>query len=516
MTRADDPLAFAGPPDPGAVRWTYVAYAVAAALTVSVVAAFGVEPAPMPQPAGPVTFSELTAAAVADLAAVPAELRQHTRYLDARNLPAAYRREAFAVVSYHVNGLSSKVRITAPREVTPWLWALLTIDYGWNPKTWEKLRKLNFYHSIEAKVTKPVEHTDGKFRPAEVTDFIPAPHLPPGDVAALVEGTGSQTPIVRADLFVNITGVQEDREGAGYYDWFGFKRLSDVEEFVDLDREKAAEFGNEDAAIAAVSGVALQNRQLFRYVSRTGPWWESRDVRRGRRVGNAKANLLGDFKFDATEVVFRLPNGLPAYYLANGAGVQQNAAPDFIAADQRSTNNDRRVHAGYSCIACHVDGGLRPIRDWARKRYAATRGGFGSLLPPAGTDPKEAERFNREKERRENAYLGDLAEKYDDDAAKFGRAVVKASGLRPAELSAAYVRFWSRYLDEPVTLDRAAAEAGVGPDEVATALKRWAAAKAVVDPVLGAYLEAGADSPRREEFEERFPLLMLVLSGANP
>jgi hypothetical protein len=85
-----------------------------------------------------------------------------------------------------------------------------------------------------------------------------------------------------------------------------------------------------------------------------------------------------------------------------------------------------------------------------------------------------------------------------------------------AELAKAYERVWSRYLDEPVTLESAAAEAGVTPDEIRLRMLAYVRAKGVIDPVLAPYVAKDPPPVRREHFEERFPLLMLILGGANP
>lgn len=529
--------------------------------------ALGADPAPMPVPAAgdaPVPFAEVVKAAAADAARLPADLARQTRYLDARHVPAALRRETFAVLAYHVNSLSREVRLTPPRQVTAWLWAVRLDDYRWDARVWEDLARVNVYYAIKVaiknipavmvsptpakvkrtrKVLKPnpnghgyVEVTeeyeeevppDGAAVPAgrpvgtaagppspptsplpeKGEDFIPAPWLPPAEVAALVGATGSKTPIVRADQLVFQTGAQADaRKGHGYYDWFGFKKLGDAEKLAALDRKAAAELYRELAAITVVSGVALNNRQLFRFATLTGAWWESRDVKANDGARNAVGNLLDDFRPDAFEIVFTLPNGLPAYYLANAAGEQQDTAPDFIASDHRSTGNDRRIHAAFSCVACHADGGLRPIRDWSRKIYNPETGlGLATLA----LDQAKARRV-------ESVYLGPLERAYRRDAGDFAEAVAEVSGLKPAELAKAYADLWARYLDEPVTLARAAAEAGVTPDQLRDRLRAAARAKGLVDPVLAVYLLDDPPPVRREHFEERFPLLMLILGGANP
>ncbi len=486
-------------------------------------AVLAAEQAPPPRPAGPVTFTAVVAAAAADARGLPPGVAATTRYLSAAHLPDADRRELYRAVSYHVNGLSRESKRTAPRQVTPWLWAVCLDDYRWRTETWEKLAEKNVYFTARAKVVVPgppitkarqvvrggyyVTESYTEAGPVvEREDVIVAPWLPPVPVAELVALTGSRTPIARADQFVFLTFAQADRTGHGYYDWLGLRSRADAEKLAALDRKAAAELYRELAAIVPVSGVSPQNRQVFRYATLTGAWWETRDVFAGTGRKNAVSNLLEDYAHDAEEVVATLPNGLPFYYLSDAAGKQVDTAPDTIASDHRSTNNDRRVHAGYSCAACHQDAGLKPIRDYARRIYSPET---GLALGALALDAPRARRI-------ESAYLGPLERAYRRDAADFGEAVEDAAGLKAAELPKAIERQWSRYLDDPVTLDRAAAEAGLTPADLRDGLRRHARARGVTDPVLAVYLTDDPPPVRREHFEERFGLLMLTLQGGAP
>lgn len=489
------------------------------------------ERAPAPRPAGPIGFAAIVSAALADAQSLPAGLAANTRYLSAAHLPPTERRELYAVLAYHVNGLSRESKLRPPRKVTEWLWAVDLGDYRWSRDVWEDLRRANHYFAIKVQTpgaaklvtkTRPKkvgtysdgrpyyegteEYTEQGVAVAAKEDHIAAPWLPAKDAAALLLLTGSAAPIVRADGFLFQTFAQSGRAGHGYYDWLGLKKRADAEQLAALDRKKAEDLYRELAAIVPVSGVSPQNRQVFRYATITGAWWETRDAFTSADKQNAVANLLDDYKHDAEEVVFALPNGLPGYYLSDAKGVQQDTAPDTIAADHDATNNDRRVHVGYSCAGCHQDGGLKPVRDYARKLYAADT---GAQLATIGLDLAKAKRL-------ESVYLGPLEKAYKRDAGDFTDAINEACGLKPAELSKAVRRQWSRYIDEPVTLDRAAAECGVTPAELRAALRTHARTKGVIDPVLVGYLIEDPPPIRREHFQERFAVLMLILGGANP
>lgn len=534
------------------------------------------EPAPMPKDAGPVkaprqpevvTHAALATAALEDAAALDPGEAAETRYLDARNVSPDHVEETLAVLKYHLNQLSREVKFTGPRRVRDWLYAVRMSDYDWDAKAWEGLAGVNVYHNINVVVKTPIpekttvdekyteeekvpvkktrivqrpngaggyinvqeEYTDyevkkvEKVRQVEKTvadkvkeqdDVLPAPWLPGKEMGGLIKLTGSKVPIVRADYFINQTAVQQDRDGHGYYDFLKLKAREDAEKLAVLDRKAAAKIYRELGAIAVTSGVTLNNRQLFRIQALTGPWWESRDTKDNKGTRNAANNLLDKYTHDAEEIVFTLPNGLPAFHLNDNKGAQAKTAPDFIAGTTRTTNNDTRIHVGYSCIVCHNEGGLRSIRDYSRKLYDPAT---GISLATLALDEKESKRL-------ESVYLGPLKKNFDADSAAYGEATQDVCGLTPAKLSKAFESVWTRYLDEPVTVAKAAAETGHTVEDFKKKLTEYATpkpvpgvrSKKVVNPVIVAYLAADPLPVRREHFEEHFGLLMLILEGANP
>lgn len=486
-------------------------------------AALAAEQAPMPRPAGPVTFAAVVTTAAADARSLPPGIAATTRYLSAAHLGDADRRELYKVLAYHVNGLSRESKRTPPRQVTPWLWAVALDDYRWDAGVWEKLGEKNAYFAARAKVTVPgavvtktrqvlrgnyyVTESYTEAGPAVTRDeVIVAPWLPPAAAAELVTLTGSRTPVVRADQFLFLTGAQAERKGHGYYDWLGLTKRADAERLAGLDRAKAIERYRERAAIIPVSGVSPQNRQVFQFDTVGGTWWETRDCKTSTAAQNAVRNLLEDFKHDAEEIVYDLPNGLPGFYLSDAAGKQVETAPDFIAADHGSANNDRRVHVGYSCVACHQDSGLKPLRNYVRNVYNPET---GLALGTLALDAARARRV-------ESVYLGPLDRSYRRDVAGFAEAVEDVCGLKGPELGKAFQRQWSLYLDAPVTLERIAAETGYAPGELRDRLRRHARAKGLSDPVLAVYLTDDPPPVRREHVEEGFGLLMLTLQGVAP
>lgn len=84
------------------------------------------------------------------------------------------------------------------------------------------------------------------------------------------------------------------------------------------------------------------------------------------------------FQHEASEMIFTLPNGLNGYYLADGQGNIQRAAPTTIAFDplnQRPFIGEQpnEVVNGVSCMACHSSG-LNPYADLVRNHVAGSAG----------------------------------------------------------------------------------------------------------------------------------------------
>jgi mono/diheme cytochrome c family protein len=97
-------------------------------------------------------------------------------------------------------------------------------------------------------------------------------------------------------------------------------------------------------------------------------------------VGKTDAWYLENklFKHDAGEVIFGLPNGLQAFYLANNKGVQQVEVPLTIAADRKNKapqigTTPFAIVNGVSCMGCH-SAGVNPYADQLRNHVLNTAG----------------------------------------------------------------------------------------------------------------------------------------------
>lgn len=454
---------------------------------------------------------EAIAAAVADVQKLPPAVAQQTRYLSIANIPADQRDSAKRVLAFVANSLSRESELVSPRQVTPDLLAVQLFDYGWDAKTWDKLADADPYFHVRVEIDELQAwgyhdaagrwvQTRTEKTGRKVKKTASAPWLDAGQVAYLVGVTQSQAPVLRADWWAVQVLAQEDRV-VGYYDFlFGFgqgKKKEDFDKFVGLDVKAAQRLRKEVAAIVPVSTVALHNRQIFRFQTITGTYWETRDAKQSTDKSNAIRLLNGDFQPQAFEVYGSLPNGLFAFYLADDKGNRANTAPDFIASDGKASGTDRRVHAGISCVRCHLPG-IQPINDYARQLYR------GQIQLQA-IDPVKFVRLRQ-------LYLSDLERHVRRDQEDYLEVVKRVNGLTPGLNAKAVANFWDRYVEVQVTRADAARELGVSELRLTNAVKAYAA-KGLFDPVLAGFIQEPPLSLTRAHWEELQPIVWSVLEN---
>ena len=101
------------------------------------------------------------------------------------------------------------------------------------------------------------------------------------------------------------------------------------------------------------SRVSNNNRVVERHLSRYGAYWKSYDFAGSVGTQNIFRHPLS-FQHDGDEIIFNLPNGLQAYYLADAKGKRLDAAPINIVSNPAASNPT--VRNGLSCIGCHTQG----------------------------------------------------------------------------------------------------------------------------------------------------------------
>lgn len=446
--------------------------------------------------AGP---AEAVKAAAADLATIVEHDRHDIRYLTDYAIDKRYRGNFERILRFHVNSLSREWELVNPVIVAPEVYRIRLSDYGWKADVYERLLQAEPYFNARIEV-KTTSRRTGKRIVKQV--IAAASWLPAEEMAFLIQETGSQVPILRAEWFWSQTVVQEQRI-AGYYDFLGLKNRNDYFKLVGLNKAKARERRREVAAIIRKSGVAQHNRQVFRYGAVDSGVWstlDAFDTETGRR--NALSKLDADYQHDAEEHYGFLPNGLFAYYLSEANGTQQNTAPDKIGADTTSTSKDGRIHAYLSCVRCHVEG-LRPLDDYARKLYTAP--------VVLGSQDKAVMR------RLTQLYLSDLQRSLVKDVQEFEFHLMKLTGWNTRTLSLAYRDWWDWFNDQDVTVQRAAEELGCTPEALRASLARQGLPPPFgigqLDLTLATFVAEPSGGMNREHWEEVFQKAALIVRG---
>ena len=110
------------------------------------------------------------------------------------------------------------------------------------------------------------------------------------------------------------------------------------------------------------SAVSNHNRVVERHTSRYGAYWKSYDFEGSIGTQNIFTHPLS-FEHDGGEIIFNLPNGLQAYYLADAGGRRLDEAPIDIVSNPAAS--DPTVRNGLSCIGCHTEG-MKDFEDQVR------------------------------------------------------------------------------------------------------------------------------------------------------
>ena len=186
------------------------------------------------------------------------------------------------------------------------------------------------------------------------------------------------------------------------------------------------------------SGVSNHNRVVERHTSRYGAYWKSYDFAGSVGTQNIFTHPLS-FEHDGGEIIFNLPNGLQAYYLADAGGRRLDAAPINIVSNPAAS--DPTVRNGLSCIGCHTEG-MKDFEDQVR--------GVVMKNPKPPFDKDRALRLYTEQ-----AMMDALL---DEDTARYREALEAAGGIfggiEPVQRF--YEAFW-----RPLDADHAAAAVGL-------------------------------------------------------
>jgi serine/threonine-protein kinase len=285
-----------------------------------------------------------------------------------------------AALAKAINHLSREPRLVRPRSIDAPADTVFAVDIrelGWHRKPFkakagdkEVPSDLTIFDLALLEYPYAIAYEDSEGTFARLTEefLTPASQVRP-------------IPYLRADWFCSVATLPPL-----YEDFLQLPfTLAELEKDLGVDAESDLASGTAPRAGMTVSGVSRNNRVVERHGGRTGMYWKSFDF----RTSKGPENVLKDpvtFKPSGGEMIFRLPNGLQGYYVADGRGQRLDAAPTDIVTDKFAA--DKTVRNGLGCIRCH-DQGIKEFADTVRPAVAALPGNPGfdrrkvlDLYPP--------------------------------------------------------------------------------------------------------------------------------------
>lgn len=201
--------------------------------------------------------------------------------------------------------------------------------------------------------------------------------------------TLARMPLIRGDWFVATAS-----RAPLYYDVLQIPAsLTELERLIRVDAARNIQQERVIRVAFNGSGVSRFNRILERHDAAHGMYWRTYDFDEppANLANRLEGNLVPDprnvfafplgpaglaenpFRHAGGEAIFTLPNGLHAFFIANGNNARLDKAPINIVSDPRRP--DRAVEAGVSCMSCHVTG-IMPKADQMRDHLEKNPGAF--------------------------------------------------------------------------------------------------------------------------------------------
>lgn len=181
-----------------------------------------------------------------------------------------------------------------------------------------------------------------------------------GGVASELEGElGTRVPVLLSSAFVATASQAEV-----YYAVLRLPAtLAELKLELGIGGDEDLDRGSWARAAFSNSGASKEPRGVARYRGDAlgdGYFWQTFDYAPSAR---SEALFLDPLttRADGHEVLFALPNGLPAYFTTDGDGARQPAS-SFVV-DPAQNNGSVRVTS--SCVSCH-NGGIIAFEDSAR------------------------------------------------------------------------------------------------------------------------------------------------------
>lgn len=476
-----------------------------------------------------VTPAEATRAALADVQSLAPEHRGQMRYVVCETP------EQQIAVNYVLNAVSRSgtmvktagVRIQGPgdRESSrtqapdprPLLLRidLATLANQRDPRTyhelhaaWERLAEFDPYFHVRTQVVTAgagIQRSGGNRNNPD-----PRP-LNPGPLTVTVDGgwvglenaarlralSGSAGAVLRADYFVARTSAED------YYAWAGIPtKQTDFFNGLGVDKSVIEKLAADNAANLFRSQVTFKPRRVVRLPGPQGSVWITLDVdgeSPDRDPVRNPVDVAGPagtqrFNFQASEIFYTRANGMWGVALFDAKGDRQATVPDKVAKD--TEDQEGIVRPLISCIRCHEahgKAGLQPFTDDQHALLSGEAGILKSYLPEVAQ--RVGELYNPAR----------LNKALDRDRADYAEAVERACGCTTAEAATALAVTFARYVDDEVSSETAAREAGVSVEMLVSATA------ASTDPITLAL--RACKKVTRKAFEASYQDIMLRVSG---
>jgi len=316
------------------------------------------------------------------------------------------------------------------------------------------------------------------------------PWINPNAWKYLCQETYSEFPVLRADWFITNASV-----APAYYEFLGLgKNIKDFQNLVFTNEDLAVKARSQYKGVVVTSIVARNNRTLLRSPTFTdGYYWQSHDSLTSVDERHYVQNVLHE-KFDATEDIGSLPNGLQAYFLTDGKGSRLDFANPDIAVDNNSA--DRVVRNGRSCIICHVDG-IRPINDEIRALTKKLQNRSSVALLGLSKDDQY---------RIEDLFGTDLDEKIVSDQNIYAAAVARSNGLKSEINARQFGAIWNSYNEILLDRETVSNELGIPLSRLDHYIQQSN------DNVLLGLTKTPVRPVRRDQFEKSYQNMMHIIA----
>jgi hypothetical protein len=299
-------------------------------------------------------------------------------------------------------------------------------------------------------------------------------------IQSLSEATASQAPILNAKWFIRVVTSSNSKENGRYIQFRGFKKsqkdtsgkvVKSAEqlwlESLGLDYEKIKNELQSDQRIGKWRSNITGKPRAIEYVytpgvrAAVGPVVVT--LTRDYFTGSISAqnhpikNLL-NYKFDGTEAIGPLPNGMLSFLLFDAAGELVEVAPQELVSDRTVPSpHPADLQAPISCIRCH--GPTEMWMDTKNDVMAFTKGNLGVNI----YDDESDEKLTPEEtlDRISSLYTGELAEPLRISRNTHAKATfLVTGGMDIPDVAKKISDIYQEYRYDPVTPQVACRELG--------------------------------------------------------